>query len=141
MRKSPWWLRWVIVVVVLAVAIGFATRAAIGAVQEPFMIQSQAQEGGVWNYALVVVQREPATADVENLIKRFATSHAERPMTAEFYTDGNAAVSFEGGGPADTSATVAQHVGEFKRPQAGAGQGWADAKGSQDSAKVTFQAP
>jgi hypothetical protein len=141
MRKSPWWLRWVIGLVVIAALIGLATHAAIAAVQEPFMVQSQSQESDGWHFALIVVQRDPTSADIEVLIKTFASTHLERPIIAEVYTDGNAATSFEGGGPADTSATAAQHVGEFKRPQSGAGSGWADAKGSQDAAKVTFQAP
>jgi hypothetical protein len=140
-RNNPWWLRWVIGLVVIAVLIGFGTRAAIGAVQEPYMVQATAQEGDGWNFALIVVQRDPTTANIQALIERFAAAHGERPMVAEFYTDGNAAISFEGGGPVDTSATAAQHVGEFKRPQSGNGQGWADAKGSQDAGKVTFQAP
>jgi len=140
-KNNPWWLRWVIVLVVLAVLIGLGTRAAIGAVQEPFMVQAQAQEGDGWNFALIVVQRDPSTTDIQNIIEKFAATHGQRPMVAEFYTDGNAAVSFEGGGPADTSATAAQHVGEFKRPQSGNGQGWADAKGSQDAGKATFSAP
>ena len=141
MRNNPWWLRWVIGLVVIAVLIGFGTRAAIGAVQEPYMVQATAQEGDGWNFALIVVQRDPTTANIQALIERFAAAHGERPMVAEFYTDGNAAISFEGGGPVDTSATAAQHVGEFKRPQSGNGQGWADAKGSQDAGKATFQAP
>lgn len=134
-------MRWVIALVVLAALIGVATRAAIGSVQEPYMVQAQTQQADGWNYALVVVQRNPTSAQIASLIKRFAALHPQRPLVAEFYTDGNAAVSFEGGGPADTSATAAKHVGEFKRPQSGNGAGWADAKGSQDSGKSTFQAP
>jgi hypothetical protein len=140
-RKTPWWLRWVVVVVVLAVLIGFATRAAIGAVQEPFLVQSVTQSSDGWREAFVIVQRSPSSADIESAIKKFAATDAKRPVVAEFYTDGNAAISFEGGGPADTAATAARHVGEFKRSQSGDGQGWADSKGSQDAGKVTFQAP
>ena len=134
-------MRWVIALVVLVVLIGVATRAAIGSVQEPYMVQAESQQADGWNYTLVVVQRDPTSAELAALVKRFAATHAQRPLVAEFYTDGNAAVTFEGGGPADTSATAAQHVGEFKRPQSGNGAGWADAKGSQDAAKITFQAP
>ena len=141
MRNSPWWLRWVIVLVVIAALSGLATHAAIAAVQEPFMVQAVTQESDGWHFSLIVVQRDPTTADLEALAKTFAVTHAERPLIAEIYTDGNAAISFEGGGPADTSANAAQHVGEFKRPQSGSGSGWVDAKGSQDAAKVTFQAP
>lgn len=141
MRNRSWWLRWVIALVVLAVIIGFGTRAAIGAVQEPYLIQGQAMRSDGENFTLVVVQRDPSTADLVALLKTFAANSPQRPLVAELYTDGNAGTSFEGGGPADTKATAAQHVGEFKRPSSGVGQGWADAKGAQAGARTTFQAP
>jgi hypothetical protein len=141
MGNRPWWLRWVIVLVVLAVIVGFGTRAAIGAVQEPYLIQGQARESDGVHFTLVVVQRDPSAVDLEALLRQFAANSPQRPLVAELYTDGNAGTSFEGGGPADTKATAAQHVGEFKRPPSGNGQGWVDPKGAQDGAKVTFQAP
>lgn len=139
--RQRWWFRWLIALVVLLALVGVGARAAIGAVQDPYIVQEQAQESDGWRFALYVVQRDPSTADVQNVITQFAKKYPNRPMIAEFYTDGAAAASFEGGGPADTPATAAQHVGEFTRPASGPGRGWADAKGSQDAKRVTFSAP
>lgn len=141
MRDRPPWLRWVIALAVLAILIGVGVRASLAAVQEPYLVQSQTQGPDGWRFALVVVQRNPSSADVANVVKTFAAKHGERPLTAEFYTDGNAAIAFEGGGPADSAATAALHVGEFRRPASGGGQGWADAKGAQDGQKTPIQAP
>ena len=69
-----------------------------------------------WHYAIYVVKRNPSTANVENVIQQFAKKYPDRPLIAEFYTDGAAEASFAGGGPADTPATAAVHVGEFRRP-------------------------
>jgi hypothetical protein len=141
MQSRPW-LKPVIIIAVIAIIIGIGVRAAIAAVQNPFLVQAEEPDGNGMRYALVVVQRTPSNADIEQVIKDFASQYPHRPITAEFYTDGNAAVAFEGGGsPNGTSTdTAAAHVGEFTRGPSGPGQGWADAKGGNDSGKVTFQA-
>lgn len=140
-QRSHPWLRWLIGLVVLLILVGIGARAAVAAVQEPYMVQAVLHDGGEARYALVIVPRNPTAADLASIAKQFARTHPDRPLTAEFYTDGNAADSFEAGGPADTSATAAAHVAEFRRPASGAGSGWADPKGAQDSGRLNFQAP
>jgi hypothetical protein len=134
-------VRWGAVAFVLVVLVVIMTRAAIAAVQDPYLVQYEEHVNGAYRYALVVVPRDPTSAEIERVIKDFAKKHPERPLLAEFYTDGNAAVSFEGGGVADTSQTAPMHVGEFSRGSSGPGKGWADAKGSRDSHRITFTAP
>jgi hypothetical protein len=141
LRRPGRWLRWLIGLAVLVILAGLGAHAAVAAVQEPYLVQADLHEGGEARYALVIVPRNPTAADLAAIAKQFASTHPERPLTAEFYTDGNAAASFEAGGPADTAATAAAHVAEFVRPQSGEGSGWADPKGAQDSARLRFQVP
>ncbi|MCL4544724.1 MAG: hypothetical protein M1118_09040 [Chloroflexi bacterium] len=135
------WARWGAVALVLLILIGVGTKAAIGAVQDPYLVQYTDDTGPVHRYALVIVPRNPSSQEIERIILQFAKKYKDRPLLAEFYTDGNAAITFEGGGAPDDSATAAEHVGEFSRPASGSGQGWADAKGSKDSHRLTFSAP
>lgn len=140
-QHSRPWLRWVTGLVLLLILVGIGVRTATAIVQEPYMVQAVLNDGGEARYALVIVPRNPTAADLATIAKQFASQHPDRPLTAEFYTDGNAADSFEAGGPADTSATAAAHVAEFRRPASGEGSGWADPKGAQDSGHLQFQAP
>lgn len=134
-------VRWSAVALVLVVLVVVVSRAAVAVIQDPYLVQYEEHADGVYRYALVVVPRDPTSAEIEVVIKDFAKKYPERPLLAEFYTDGNAAVGFEEGSTVDTSQTAPMHVGEFSRGTSGPGKGWADSKGSQDSHRFDFTAP
>ncbi|GEM_PF-2744393 len=141
MVRSPRF-KWIVGVVVVAVLLGLGVHAAIGAVQEPYLVQAKIQGSDGWRYALVVVQRTPTSADIQKVVQEFAAKVPDKQVTAEFYTDGNAAVAFEAGGaPFDSDQGAQANVAEFKRPQSGSGSGWVNAKGAKDSGKITVSAP